>query len=142
MACSSREFFDDAVLEFMGKMNEINEASEDDIDMLFEALPLDWETMSPPQLHSYLKLESPTPLLHTLLCKIKSKERKRKYCQLTWVKRFNKWGMERQIGQKLEQIPKEQLDGILQLFFAEIHKNHGTNYEKSSFIHLLNLVCN
>ena len=35
--------------------------------------------------------------------------------------------MERQIGQKLEQIPKEQLDGILQLFFAEIHKNDGTN---------------
>ena len=31
--------------------------------------------------------------------------------------------MERQIGQKLEEILKEQLDGILQLFFAEIHKN-------------------
>jgi len=42
MACSSREFFDDTVLEFMGKMSEINEGSEDDIDMLFEALPLDW----------------------------------------------------------------------------------------------------
>ena len=32
----------------MGKTSEINEASEEDIDVLFEALPLDWETMSPP----------------------------------------------------------------------------------------------
>jgi len=37
----------------------------------------------------------------------------------TWLKRFNKWRTERQIG--------EQLDGILQLFFAEIRKNDGTN---------------
>ena len=27
----------------------------------------------------------------------------------TWVKQFNKWRMERQIGQKLEENPKEQL---------------------------------
>ena len=54
MACSSREFFDDTILEFMGKTSEITEASEDDIEVLFKALPLDWETMSPPQLHSYI----------------------------------------------------------------------------------------
>jgi len=42
----------------------------------------------------------------------------------TWLKRFNKWRTERQIG--------EQLDGILQLFFAEIRKNDGTNYEPDS----------
>ena len=47
----------------------------------------------------------------------------------TWVKRFNKWRTERQIGQKLEETPKDQLDGILQFFFAEIRKNDGTNYE-------------
>ena len=50
----------------------------------------------------------------------------------TWVKQFNKWWIERQIGQKLEEISKPQLDGILQLFFAEIHKNDGTNYEPDS----------
>ena len=41
MAGISREFFDDTVLEFMDKM------SENDIDELFKALPLDWETMPP-----------------------------------------------------------------------------------------------
>ena len=46
-----------------------------------------------------------------------------------WVKKFNK---QRTESQKLEQIPKEQLDGILQLFFAKIHKNDGTNYELDS----------
>ena len=51
----------------------------------------------------------------------------------TWVKRFNKWRTEKQIGQELEEIIlKEQLDGILQLFFAEIRKNDGTNYEPDS----------
>ena len=44
MAGSSREFFDDTILEFLG---ETSEASEDDIDALFEALPLDWETTPP-----------------------------------------------------------------------------------------------
>ena len=48
------------------------------------------------------------------------------------MKRFNKWRKERQIGQKLEEIPKEQLDGILQLLVAEIRKNDGTNYEPGS----------
>ena len=50
----------------------------------------------------------------------------------TWVKQFSKWRMERQIGQKFEEIPKKQLDGILLLFFAEIRKNNGTNYEPDS----------
>ena len=44
MAGSSREFFDDTILEFM---TERSEASEDDIDALFEAIPLDWETAPP-----------------------------------------------------------------------------------------------
>ena len=48
MACSSRELFDGTILEFMGETREITEASENDIDVLFKALPLDWETMSPP----------------------------------------------------------------------------------------------
>ena len=52
MAGYSREFFDDTILEFLG---ETSEASEDDIDSLFEALPLDWETTPPasaPPLHA------------------------------------------------------------------------------------------
>ena len=48
---------------------------------------------------------------------------------LPWcVKRFNKWRME---GQKLEEILKKQLDGILQ-FFTEIYKNDETSYELDS----------
>ena len=47
------------------------------------------------------------------------------------MKRFDKWRTERQIAQKIEEIPKERLDGILQ-FFAEIRKNDGTNYEPDS----------
>ena len=62
MAGSSGKFFDDTILEFLG---ETSEASKDEIDALIKALPLDWETTPP-----YLQLESPTHLLHTLLCKI------------------------------------------------------------------------
>ena len=53
MAGSSREFFDNTILEFMDKTSE---ASEDDIDALFEALPLDWETMPP----------APAPPIHAI----------------------------------------------------------------------------
>ena len=65
-----KRVFDDTILEFLGEMGETSEASEDDIDALFEALPLDWETTPLPQLRPYLQLESPTRHLHMLLCKI------------------------------------------------------------------------
>ena len=39
-----KRVFDDTILEFLGEMGETSKASEDDIDVLFEALPLDWET--------------------------------------------------------------------------------------------------
>ena len=60
---------------------EITEASKNDIDVLFEALPLDWETMCPPPAPLIPAIGEPYPFSAH---EIKSKERKRKYCQLNW----------------------------------------------------------
>ena len=49
----------------------------------------------------------------------------------TWVSAFDKWRMRRNIS-PLEEIPKESLDSILQLFFAEVCKRDGTDYEPDS----------
>ena len=135
MAGSTREFFDDTILEFLG---ETSEASEDDIDALFEALPLDWETTPPPSASPLPAVGEPHPsFAHTTLqdlerLRAKNVNAKTAKSTGTWVKRFNKWRMERQIAQNLEEIPKGCLDSILQLFFAEICKNDETNYEPDS----------
>ena len=132
MAGSSREFFDDTILEFLG---ETSKASEDDIDALFEALPLDWETTPPASAPPLPAIGEPHPsFAHTTLQDLEHLRAKNVNANTakstgTWVKRFDKWRME---SQKLEEIPKERLDGILQLFFAEICKNDGTNYEPDS----------
>ena len=52
MAGSTRGIFEDTLLEFM---DERSKESEDDIDVVFEALPLDWETTPPappPPIHA------------------------------------------------------------------------------------------
>ena len=132
MAGSSRELFDNTILEFM---DETSEASENDIDALFEALLLDWETMPPAPAPPIPAIGEPHPsFAHPTLQDLERlNDANTAKSTGTWVKRFNKWRTEKQIGQELEEIIlKEQLDGILQLFFAEIRKNDGTNYEPDS----------
>ena len=132
MADSTREFFDKTILEFLG---ETSEASKDDIDVLFEALPLDWETTPPPSAPPLPAIGEPHPSFpHTTLQDLRAKNVNVNTAKSTgtWVKGFNKWKTERQIAQNLEEIPKGHLDGILQFFFAEIRKNDETNYEPDS----------
>ena len=67
MAGSSREFFDNTIPEFMDKTSK---ASKDDIDALFEALPLDWETTPPAPAPPIPAIGEPHPSFwHMLLCK-------------------------------------------------------------------------
>ena len=51
---------------------------------------------------------------------------------LTWANRFETWRTVREVGNKLEDIPKSELDGILQRFFAEVRKQDGGEYEPES----------
>ena len=43
----------------------------------------------------------------------------------TWVNVFNKWRASRNIHQPLHEIPEDELDGILQLFYAQVEKANG-----------------
>ena len=48
---------------------------------------------------------------------------------VTWISRFETWRKVRGIAKELENIPVNNLDSILQSFFAEIRKCNGTEYE-------------
>ncbi len=43
--------------------------------------------------------------------------------------RFSKWAAERGVMTDIKLIPKADLDGILQQFYAELMKKNGENYE-------------
>jgi len=43
----------------------------------------------------------------------------------TWVNCFESWRQWRSVPSKLEEIPKEELDNTLQLFYAELRKADG-----------------
>ena len=124
MAGSSRKFLDDTTLESMGETTETSEASEDNLDALFKALLHDWETMTPAPVAPAIGEPHPSfaHTLRTLQVLECLKAKNTATSTGTWVKRFSKWRMERQIGQKLEEIQKEQLDGILQLFLQKFTK--------------------
>ena len=45
------------------------------------------------------------------------------------INRFEAWRKVRGITRVLENIPKNELDTVLQSFFGEIRKNYGTEYK-------------
>ena len=50
----------------------------------------------------------------------------------TWMNRLNSWRETRNITQELHEIPLEELDKVLQRFYAELMKGNGTEYEPES----------
>ena len=59
---------------------------------------------------------------------------------ITWVNRFDNWRKARNIIYKLEDIPQQDLDGVLQQFFAEIRKKDGSEYEPESLRTMLSAL--
>ena len=49
-----------------------------------------------------------------------------------WISKFAKWADDNQLETDLTEVPEDELDGILQRFYAEIRKNNGENYEPES----------
>ena len=50
----------------------------------------------------------------------------------TWVNRFEAWRTWRKLPHKLEEISKQELNGTLERFFAEVRKSDGSEYEPDS----------
>ena len=61
--------------------------------------------------------------------KYKNKNRNTIKSTVTWINRFEAWQKVRGINNELENIPKNELDHVLQSFFAEIRKSDGTEYK-------------
>ena len=80
---SSRQFFDDTILEFIDKMSE---ASKDDIDALFEAPLLVWEATPPAPASPIPGIGKPHPsFAHTSL-RAKNMNANTAKSTGTWVK--------------------------------------------------------
>jgi len=50
----------------------------------------------------------------------------------TWVNRFEAWRTWRKLPHKPEEIPKQELNGTLERFLAEVRKSDGSEYEPDS----------
>ena len=50
----------------------------------------------------------------------------------TWLRRYQKWGKERGFESNITQVPKSELDDILQQFYAELITSNGQEYEPES----------
>lgn len=61
--------------------------------------------------------------------KDKNKNKNTMKSTVTWINRFETWRKLRGIRNELKNIPPNDLDSILQSFFAEIRKSDGTEYE-------------
>ena len=51
---------------------------------------------------------------------------------INWVRVFDKWCDENSLEKNLEMIPPEQLDKVLDRFYASVCKQDGTDYEPGS----------
>ena len=50
----------------------------------------------------------------------------------TWLRCYQKWAEERGFESNIAGVPKLELDGILQQFYAELIKSDGQEYEPES----------
>ena len=112
MTCSYKESF---LTILYGFLCETSEASEEDIDTLFDALPLDRETtpLAPAPPMPAIGEPHPSFFAHATLQDLELLRANTNTAKSTgmWVKRFNKWRMERQIAQNLEEILKDRGSG-------------------------------
>ena len=51
---------------------------------------------------------------------------------INWVRVFEKWCDENSLGKNLDTILPEQLDKVLERFYASVCKQDGTDYEPGS----------
>lgn len=89
------------------------------------------ETTSSEQLHGNSTVENAEEEeIHRLIAKNENKNTKRS--TNTWVRRFEDWAEGRGLPTDLASIPSTELDGVLQLFYAQIRKKNGDEYEPES----------
>ena len=49
-----------------------------------------------------------------------------------WMRNFKRWAVEKQLEQDIEKLDSETLNNILEVYFADVRKNDGGEYEPTS----------
>ena len=112
------DFFSDSILHFL------REPSESELEELMEGA----EAFTPEIENEAQHRKKPAaPFSKRLLPANLNKNTTRS--TNTWVNCFEGWRRWRQLPHKLEEIPKQDLNGTLERFFAEVRKSDGSEYE-------------
>ena len=124
-------FVSDSIAEFFG--------TEDELDMLLSSVDQqELDSMLQSSEAVVASAAQPHPLFATVATgdlkqyKDKNRNKNMEKSTSTWVNRFETWRKWRNIPSKLQDIPRDELDQTLQLFYAEVRKADGSNYEPDS----------
>ena len=122
------DFFNDSILQFLreptgSKLEEFMEGA----DVFIEEIENEAQQWNEP--HPIFEAATPDNLQ-----KFKEKNLNKNMTKFTntWVNRFEVWRTWRKLPHKLEEIPKQELNGTLKQFFAEVCKSNGSEYEPES----------
>ena len=122
-------FFSDSILEFIN-----NEEEVENIDYPFGQIPDEVFTAvvnsASSERTAEPRLSSRSKFKHTNSGELQRLNENTKCSTSTWVKHYQKWAEER--GFEVARVPKSELDGILQQFYAELMKCDGEEYEPES----------
>ena len=149
MATSSyRDFFSSPIARFLEHCEkELSPDTDEELDQLLSSLPLDvpqlQPTSAPPTALPTISRPGPssTSTSSTLelasanaeLQRLKDKNKNTEKSTNTRTKKFEKWIKQKGAGfQCVSQAAPNELDAVLQHFFAEVKKDDGSDYEPES----------
>ena len=129
---SASEIFGDSILNFLDDgEDEFTTSCEDEVDRILSSIPADIieQVGNEPQ---------PGPsscVVDSEIEKLKQKNWNKNTTRSTntWVRRFESWYSQQPRQQaRLEEIPVQELDGVLQEFYCHVRKQNGDEYEPDS----------
>ena len=133
---SAEDLFGDDILDFLDDTQTDGFFSDTETDAFFSSLPeeLFAEPKEPAHLQPHPSTSAFASASAADLQRFKDKNRNKntQHSTNTWVRRFQAWQNERNLPVSIATIEPQELDGVLQRFFAEIRKADGTEYEPES----------
>ena len=129
-SCPSK-FFAPSIVEFLGE--EYSEAT--DIDELFSSVPFELfseTTTTPPTAPPTTSSALLTGPSNARELQRLNRNKNTDNSTRNWARRFEAWQKQRGITISLSESTADELDAVLQNFYAELKKKNGTDYEPES----------
>lgn len=140
---SLREFMDDSVWDFFFRDATASPDTVDEFDALFRELPMESLTAGPAASAAGGGRDPDSAECSVSKFRTTSDEELKRLVSnnynsntaastKNWLRRFQKWAAEKDVASDITTIPREELDQVLQHFYAELMKKDGQEYEPES----------